>query len=82
MVVTTESGSQYQFDFAGSRVRRLNESRGTSERAGHNGEWRTYLECTPPHIGQPMMIAWRYLEEKDILETTVTSCVVEISQLS
>jgi hypothetical protein len=79
MLVTTETGSVYELDLAGRRVRRLNGTLGTSERAGHSGEWRSFLEITDPQVGESMMIAWRYNTETDILETTLTSLVVEVT---
>lgn len=83
MKVRTETGSQYEIDYAAKRVRRLNSEAGTSERVGR-GEWRSFVECSDPALGERLEIVWAALvtEPGIVLQCSVTSYVVAIEPLS
>ena len=78
--VKTETGSIYEISADRKRVRRLNNTRGASTRAGFDGQWKDCLEANEPEIGHPLFIAWRWNEAKNVLETTLTSPVVTIEE--
>ena len=80
MLVHTESGSLYEVSDDRRRVRRLNNTQGDSTRAGFDGVWKDCLEVREPVVDFPMFIAWRWNEEKCVLETTLTSLVVSIEE--
>lgn len=51
MIFSTETGSTYEIDLGGSRVRRLSNVLGTPPTAcfGADGEWRSYIAATLWH---------------------------------
>lgn len=75
--VLTASGSLYEIDQAGSRIRRLSGQGPGTPRVGPDGEWRAFMEAIPV-VGEPMLIAWRQNPETYVLESTVTSPIERV----
>jgi len=77
MLFQTESGSLYQVDTEGKRIRRIVGSTPTT-RIGH-GDWRHYASIHPEEIiiGAPVLIVWGVdPNDPQRLQTTLTSHVV------
>lgn len=79
---TTETGSQYELDTEGSRIRRMSnaEGREATPRQGPDGEWKTYLSCGFPYVGGECVIVWRVDDTEDgpLSRCTFTSLVTEV----
>lgn len=78
MIITTESGSLYEIAADRKKVRRLNQTEGTSARAGFDGIWKDCEDVFRPVLGERLIIAWRVVN--CVLQTTVTSPVVSIEE--
>lgn len=58
VLAETESGSLYEFDLYGKRVRRLQGRINPTPRMGQEGEWKSYQSITPLLVGVQVMIQW------------------------
>lgn len=76
MTFTTATGSRYEIDTEGKRVRRLGGRAEPTPRQGVDGQWRTYADCTELRVGVPVVFVWS-LEGR--VPSTVTSLVVAVS---
>lgn len=85
MQFKTESNSIYQVDLESKRIRRLSGTSAPTIRQGIDGNWKTYKEFFYPIVGKPAVIVWDIVpihdDENHILKSTVTSPVVEISDV-
>jgi hypothetical protein len=72
MVFKTESGSAYEVDAEGKRIRRLHGVLDPTSRQGTDGTWKTYEDLTDIEVGRPVLIMWFGSD------ATVTSYVTEI----
>ena len=79
---TTESGSTYELDRAGKRLRRLDGVTPLT-RVGPHGEWRQFADVSDVRVGEPVVIVWRWdnVDEQLIARSTVTSRVTGIAAL-
>lgn len=85
MIIRTETGSLYEIDAAGERIRRLHgkaPATARTARTAPDGEWRSGTASNPT-IGRPLLIVWA--DEKvgppaapGAIPGTMTSRVVEI----
>lgn len=75
---TTATGSRYELDEAGRRIRRLAGNAPPTVRQGQDGEWRQYKEINTPVPGAPVLIVWRY--RGDVAESTITSTVITVTE--
>jgi hypothetical protein len=76
--VRTETGSLYEFDTEGKRVRRLSGVKNPTPRQGADGVWKLNMEVAELSNGR-LLIAWEAGESEDglaIMKTTMTSAVV------
>lgn len=60
MIYKTETGSVYQVDEPGKRVRRLSGTAAPTPRQGQDGEWKTYasVEVLNTSIGRQLWVDW------------------------
>jgi hypothetical protein len=76
----TESGSLYQVDLAGRRIRRLAGHHEPTARQGEDGHWRAYVELLPsePQSGAPLLIVWGRQPDGNVrcTKTSVLSLIV------
>lgn len=83
MVIRTESGSLYEIDVPGSRIRRLRGTAPGTARVGNDGDWRAYAETSPPTVGHSLAIIWAADDRGPAarpghIPGTVTSPVVQV----
>jgi hypothetical protein len=72
---TTSSGSRYEVDAPGQRIRRLGGRTEPTPRQGIDGRWREYVEIGPVEVGLPVLVLWTH---EPHLPGTVTSRVVTV----
>jgi len=65
----TDSGSAYELDRDGSKIRRLAGEDNPTPRQGKDGEWRVFDFCSEVVAGVPVVINW------EDVRCTVTSPV-------
>jgi len=83
MIAHTESGSIYEFDETGNKVRRLHGSNTPTPRQGADGEWREYFKVIPVGclnpadvvVGCALIIMW-----DDAGKSTMTSRIVKVEE--
>lgn len=89
MKFKTKSGSRYELDIDGKRIRRLGGVKEPTHRQGVDGEWRSYealgflgyVDKEPQFvcIGFPVIVCWSIGKGAvSVDKCTVTSEVVEI----
>lgn len=83
LVFTTESGSIYELDHEGRRLRRLSGAT-PQTRVGPNGKWKEFLDISPVEEGKPVSIVWQWDDEGGLLvaRSTVTSCVTSVTTIT
>lgn len=71
----TATGSKYELDREGRRIRRLSGTHEPTPHQGEDGEWRSYDQIVPEGlpIGSVVWIFW------DFHDSTRTSPVVSVS---
>jgi hypothetical protein len=76
----TESGSVYEADISGLRIRRLEGQRDPTPRQGKDGEWKEVLRFGDFKIGYPAVFVWNLVDEEIgiVVKTTVTSNLISI----
>lgn len=86
--IKTESGSVYELDLTGKRIRRLSGVAAPTARQGADGSWRAYDAIWPiePRVGRGMLISWADesvgpAAAPGTFPGTVTSNVAEITEL-
>jgi hypothetical protein len=79
MTFATMSGSRYELDTEGKRMRRLGGRNEPTPRQGVDGQWRRYVTCLPssPVVGSRFVVVWEITPE-DTARSTMTSPVVVI----
>lgn len=77
MTFTTRSGSRYELDAEGRRVRRLGGSTEPTPRQGIDGRWREYVDATAVRVGHQVLFIW---EHCDISKGTLTSPVTTVEE--
>lgn len=79
MTFRTESGSVYEVDDLGTRVRRVEGLGDPTPRVGSDGEWRA-CESVYVKLGRPAFILWAVVEVdgQRVERATETSRVVEV----
>ena len=80
MIFRTASGSSYEVDLAGKKIRRLFGPKPATERQGLDGEWKQYEDALEPIVGRSFWVVWRY--EDGVARSTFTSTVVSIEDVS
>lgn len=85
MIIRTESGSLYEIDVPGSRIRRLRGTAPGTARVGNDGDWRAYSQLFPAHPerGSCLSIIWAADDRGPAARPghvpgTMTSPVVEV----
>lgn len=76
MKFTTESGSFYELDLAGRRMRRLEGKGPPTPRMGADGGWRDYLVISFPCVGARLLVSWCYLN--GVVQCTTTSPITRL----
>lgn len=80
MFFITETGSHYEVDYNGKRVRRLGGEHVSTPRQGPDGEWKEYEFISTPTQGKQVLIVWKdniqFPARKDMVPSTLTSQVV------
>lgn len=56
--VRTESGSVYDVDVAGQRIRRVHGRHGPADTQPQDGIWRRFAGIEGPEVGLPMVVYW------------------------
>lgn len=56
--VRTESGSVYDVDRAGMRIRRVHGRHGPADTQPQDGIWRSFTGLEGPTAGEPMVVYW------------------------
>jgi len=82
--VTTESGSVYDVDHAGSRIRRVHGRHGPADTQPQDGIWRSFIGLEGPTAGQSMVVYWATEEAAGAQETNLgfrTTIVSEVSEI-
>lgn len=84
LVYKTKSGSQYEVDLEGKKIRRLFGEVTPTERQGNDGEWKEFETISNIVIGNSVIIGWRLIGDAGsfVLQTTLTSPVTEIIDIS
>lgn len=72
MIYKTESGSVYQVDAKGKRVRRLTGVKEPTPRQGQDGEWKTFYDMRTDLFPGRLFFIWNNLGQG-----THTSLIVE-----
>jgi len=72
MIFQTISGSTYELDLEGKKIRRMEGIIDPTPRQGVDGEWRTFETCSEVVVGQVVLIVWKGIK------STVTSNVAMI----
>jgi hypothetical protein len=78
---TTESGSVYEVDEAGHRMRRVTGEEPPTPRQGDDGAWKDYAVLSEVEVGKSVMIGWAVMKAENgetvavKVEATVTSPV-------
>lgn len=72
MYFLTETGSVYEIDEVGRRIRRLSGVKDPTPRQGKDGEWKSYFSTAM--VGKNFLIVWN-----DGGEGTMTSPIVKTS---
>lgn len=67
------------YEVGDKAVRRLNGDSDPTPRQGQDGDWREFLTCTEPKIGESFVIGWRI--EDGVLKSTITSMVTKIEEV-
>ena len=80
MVFYTETGSVYEVDLIGKRIRRLRGKKDPQPRQGEDGKWKGYASISSIIENLPVLIIWQNSGEEDFIPTTLTSHVVDIRQ--
>ena len=75
MYYKTETGSLYEVDIPNCLIRRIAGTSQPTDRVGEDGIWKKFIGLS--WSGSRLVIAWRFNKETNILETTVTSPVIE-----
>lgn len=81
--VRTESGSVYDVDREGRRIRRVHGRHGPADTQPQDGIWRSFIGLEGPTAGQPMVVYWT-TEAAGAKETTLgfrTTVVVEVAEV-
>lgn len=87
MKFTTESGSAYELDVEGRRIRRVSGEGAPTPRTGEDGVWKefAFLQPETPQVGEPVLIAWavhRTCRDAGFaVPATFTSPVTHVEQL-
>jgi hypothetical protein len=82
--VRTESGSVYDVDHAGMRIRRVHGRHGPADTQPQDGIWRRFSGVEGPTAGQVMVVYWA-AEAAGARETTLgfrTTVVTEVSEVA
>jgi hypothetical protein len=56
--VRTDSGSVYDVDHVGMRIRRVHGRHGPSDTQPQDGIWRHFVGLEGPEVGQTMVVYW------------------------
>lgn len=83
VVYKTESGSTYEVDYDGKRVRRMSGTKEPTERQGKDGEWKVYEDIIRPTIGHRLAFVWTSESVEDgltVYRTTFTTPVTHINE--
>jgi len=81
--VRTESGSVYDVDHAGMRIRRVHGRHGPADTQPQDGIWRSFTGLEGPTAGKPMVVYWAN-EAGSARETNLgfrTTEVVEVAEV-
>ena len=81
--VRTESGSVYDVDHAGMRIRRVHGRHGPADTQPQDGIWRSFIGLEGPTAGRPMVVYWA-TEVAGAKETNLgfrTTVVLEVSEV-
>ncbi len=81
--VRTESGSVYDVDLDGMRIRRVHGRHGPSDSQPQDGIWRRIRGLVGPTAGEPMIVYWA-TEAAGATETDFgfrTTVVTEVSEV-
>lgn len=79
--ISTRSGSRYELDLVGGRIRRLAGTHDPTPRQGPDGEWRCYESVSDVAVGQPLVVVWRTGDD-GVAECTITSAVDAVASLN
>jgi hypothetical protein len=79
MIFYTTSGSAYEVDLTGKRIRRLRGSSDPTPRQGTDGEWREYVDISPPTKNLPVLIAWSMQDSGVRIPCTLTTPVTHVA---
>jgi hypothetical protein len=82
--VRTESGSVYDVDHAGMRIRRVHGRHGPADTQPQDGIWRSFTGLEGPTAGEPMVVYWAN-EAGSARETNLgfrTTEVVEVAEVA
>ncbi len=82
MRVRTDSGSVYDVDQVGKRIRRVHGRLGPNDTRPQDGIWRNFVGLDGPEIGQTMVVYWS-TQGAGATETNLgfrTTAVLEITE--
>jgi len=84
VVFRTESSSMYEVNIDERKIRRLHGANPATNRLGHDGEWKEFLNISELEIGESVVITWSISNEQEEfrLKTTVTSPIIDFVESS
>jgi hypothetical protein len=81
--VRTESGSVYDVDLEGKRIRRVHGRLGPSDTKPQDGIWRDFTGLDGPEVGRSMVVYWSAMAA-GATETSLgfrTTAVCEVTEI-
>jgi hypothetical protein len=84
LVFRTETGSVYELDQTGKRLRRIEGMTAPTPRMGADGEWKDFVDISAVVTGLSVLVIWRWVEEDGlpVAKSTWTSRVVETREVA
>ena len=84
MKFVTVTGSLYELDLTGRKIRRLEGKGSPTPRQGKDGEWKDYVAVSIPCVGSPLLVTWRVDAEDGTtwFRMTATSKILSIDEVT
>lgn len=78
-VFETLTGSRYELDTEGKRIRRVKGRHPTEPRQGADGEWRSYEGISDVRVGENVIVIWPGATSRSVVPSTITSTVTRVA---
>jgi hypothetical protein len=80
--IRTESGSVYDIDHVGKRLRRVHGRHGPADTQPQDGIWREFQGLEGPRIGEAMVVYWAPSAASSAKETSLGFRTTEVTEVS